>query len=45
MILDTFSKLETLKKESNAKILAHYYQDPDIQVAADFMGNSLALAK
>ena len=45
MILDTFSKLETSKKENNAKILAHYYQDPDIQVAADFMGDSLALAK
>ena len=45
MILDTFSKLETLKKEHNAKILAHYYQDSDIQDAVDFMGDSLALAK
>ena len=45
MILDTFSKLETLKKELNAKILAHYYQDPDIQDAADFRGANLALAK
>ena len=30
MILDAFSKLETLKKERNAIILAHYYQDLEI---------------
>ena len=44
MILDTFSKLETLKKERNAIILAHYYQDLDIQDSADLMGDGLALA-
>jgi len=42
---DLFTKLEQLKKDRNAVILAHYYQDPDIQDAADFMGDSLALAQ
>ena len=38
-------RLLQLKKDRNAIILAHYYQDPDIQDLADFMGDSLALAQ
>ena len=45
MISDALSKLESLKKERHAVILAHYYQDPDTQDVADFMGDSLALAQ
>jgi len=42
---DIFSKIQRLKHQRNAVILAHYYQDPDIQDVADFMGDSLALAQ
>ncbi len=38
-------KISALKKAKNAIILAHYYQEEDIQEVADFVGDSLELAK
>ena len=37
--------IQRLKRERNAVLLAHYYQAPDIQELADFVGDSLALAQ
>ena len=43
--LDLFAEIKKLKTEKNAIILAHYYQDADIQDIADYRGDSLGLAQ
>ncbi|AMW27348.1 MULTISPECIES: quinolinate synthase NadA [Arthrospira] len=42
---DLFEAIATLKKDLNAIVLAHYYQDPDIQDIADYIGDSLGLSR
>ncbi len=43
--LDLEEEILRLKRERNAVILAHYYQESEIQELADFLGDSLALAQ
>src|SRR6516162_4814544 len=42
---DLVEEITTLKRRQNATILAHYYQDGEIQELADFTGDSLKLAR
>src|SRR6478735_3882398 len=44
-MLDLIQEIRQLKKDRNATLLAHYYQEGEIQELADFTGDSLKLAR
>ena len=44
-MIDLVEEIKQLKKQKNATILAHYYQEGEIQEIADFTGDSLKLAR
>ncbi len=43
--IDLFEEIDCLRREKNAVLLAHYYQDADIQDIADYVGDSLGLSQ
>jgi len=43
--IDLYREIAALKEEKNAVLLAHYYQDSEIQDLADYVGDSLGLAQ
>ena len=43
--LDLFAEIERLRRQKNAVLLAHYYQEPAIQDIADYVGDSLGLSR
>ena len=43
-VSELINRINELKKQKNAVILAHYYTSEDVQAVADFLGDSLALS-